>query len=175
MSSTTSPANVQTYHCICASLLLATTHTLSTLPRRAAPSLDAAIILPLPSSPPSFSSAEGGEAGESEADEDIPAEGYSMLLGMIQDTKPMIIRREDGFEKRLAFRCSRCSVVVGYEILGAEKTAGEGHAGRIVYLLPAGTVSTEVMARGGTDGNGEKWMDGSHVEIGKPGGVAVFE
>lgn len=175
MSSTALPPNVQTYHCICASLLLATTHTLSNLPRRAAPCLDAAIILPLPSGPPSFSSDEGGEGSEADALKDMPTEGYSTLLGMVQDAKPTMIRREDGFEKRLAFRCSRCSVMVGYEILGADKTAGEGYAGRVAYLLPAATVSTEVMARGGTDANGEKWVDGNHVDIGKPGAVSVFE
>lgn len=175
MSSTTLPINIQTYHCICTSLLLATTHTLSTLPRRAAPSRDAAIILPLPSKPPSFSSAEAGEAGKRVAREDMPTEGYSTLLGIVQDPKPTIIRREDGFEKRLMFRCSRCSLVVGYEILGLEKSAGEGHAGSVMYLLPAGTVSTEVMARGGPAENGEKWINGSHIEIGKPGVVTVFE
>lgn len=105
----------------------------------------------------------------------MPVEGYSMLLGMVQDTKPTIIRREDGFERRLVFRCSRCSVPVGYEILGVEQVEGEGYPGRIAYLLPAGMVSTEVMARGGVDRNGGKWIDGGHIEIGKPGTVSVFE
>lgn len=99
-----------------------------------------------------------------------------MLLGMVQDTKPMIIRREDGFERRLAYRCSRCAVTVGYEILSTERTEdGEGYAGKIIYLLPAGMVSTEIMTRGGVDGNGRKWVDGDHVEIVKPGAVAAFE
>ncbi|KAG0649330.1 hypothetical protein D0Z07_4134 [Hyphodiscus hymeniophilus] len=49
------PPKIQTYHCICTSLLLASTHTLSTLPRRAPPSLDGAYILPVPSHAPSFS------------------------------------------------------------------------------------------------------------------------
>lgn len=131
--------------------------------------------MPLPSLPPSFAPDESSAGAEAEAQRDMPAEGYSMLLGMAQDAKPTIIRREDGFEKRLVFRCTRCAVPVGYEILGAEQQGGEGYAGRIVYLLPAGLVSTEVMARGGVDGNGKKWVDGDHIDIVKPGAVPVFE
>jgi hypothetical protein len=106
----------------------------------------------------------------------MPIEGYSMLLGMLQDTKSTMIRREDGFERRLAYRCSRCAVTVGYEILGVERAEdAEGHAAKIVYLLPAGLVSTEVMAKGGVDGNGGKWVDGDYIEIVKPGAVSAFE
>jgi hypothetical protein len=105
----------------------------------------------------------------------MPVEGYSMLLGMAQDSKPTIIRRDDGFERRLVFRCTRCAVAVGYEILGVERKDGEGYSGRIMYLLPAGIVSTDVMARSGVDANGLKWVDGDHMEIAKPGAVSVFE
>lgn len=98
-----------------------------------------------------------------------------MLLGMVQDAKPTIIRREDGFERRLVFRCSRCAVPVGYEIVGAEHEGREGYVGRIIYLLLAGIVSTEVMARGGVDGGGRKWVDEDHMEMVKPGAVPVFE
>lgn len=176
MASNTLPPNIKSYHCICTSLLLATTHTLSSLPRRAPPSLDAAIILPVPPSPPSSSLGEDdADAKDAGAGKDMPPEGYSMLLGMVQDTKPTIIRREDGFERRLPFKCSRCSLVVGYEILGAEQTPGDGYEGRIVYLLPAGIVSTEVMAKGGINDKGENWVNGDHTDIGKPGAVSVFE
>jgi hypothetical protein len=113
----------------------------------------------------------------------MPPEGYSILLGVSQDKKTTIIRREDGFEKRLLFRCARCSLVVGYEILsdsdgmdldGKEK-ASEGYQGKVIYLLPAGIVSTEVMAKKGTDDKGAKWITEDNLEIRKAGAVPVFE
>ncbi|TVY58105.1 hypothetical protein LSUE1_G009078, partial [Lachnellula suecica] len=98
------PPKINTYHCLCSSLLLASTHTLSTLPRRSIISgLDSSLILPLPATPPSFSELE---------QQDMPAEGYTMILGMNKDSKTTIVRREDGFEKRMLWRCARCRVVV---------------------------------------------------------------
>lgn len=62
----------------------------------------------------------------------------------------VIVRREDGFERRRLFRCGRCGVGVGYEILGE----GEGEKGRkerVVYLLVGGLVKSEDM---GGEGEG---------------------
>lgn len=168
-------SSAHAYHCICTSLLLATTHSLSNLPRRIEPSLDAAIILPLPPGPPSLTPDEGSAAMGADVRREMPAEGYSMLLGTVQDSKPTITRREDGFERRLILRCGRCAVPVGYEIAGVEHAGAERFVGRIVYLLPAGLVSTEVMARGGLDGNGKNWVDGDRMGIVKPGAVPAFE
>jgi len=144
---------IHTYHCLCTSLLLATTHSLSTLPRRTG--LDSAIILPMPASPPQL---------EPESS-DIPSEGYTLLLSLTPDParRPTNIRREDGFEKRYLYRCGRCRLVVGYELdeshyCSAEKeTEAEGENGgagaeaertKILYLLPNGITSTDVMASG---------------------------
>ncbi|KKZ60369.1 hypothetical protein EMCG_04884 [[Emmonsia] crescens] len=42
---------------------------------------------------------------------------YTILLSTtIPDRKPTMIRREDGFEKRLLLRCGRCRVVMGYAL-----------------------------------------------------------
>ncbi|EEH07443.1 conserved hypothetical protein [Histoplasma capsulatum G186AR] len=42
---------------------------------------------------------------------------YTILLSTtIPDRKSIIIRREDGFEKRLMLRCGRCRVVMGYAL-----------------------------------------------------------
>jgi hypothetical protein len=170
------PPKIQTYHCLCTNVVLATTHSLSALPRRSSinsPSSDAAIILPLPSAPPTLSA----------EDADLPEEGYSMLLGTAQDKKVTLVRREDGFEKRVCWRCERCGVIVGYELQtqiqggeamdldGGEKGKGieEGYEGKVVYILPGGLQSTNVMERS----NGGKKMGEQDVTV--KGAVAVFE
>jgi hypothetical protein len=112
----------------------------------------------------------------------MPPEGYTILLGMVPDKKITIVRREDGFEKRVLYRCSRCRLVVGYELQtqrqsgdameldGGEKGKGreEGYQGKVVYLLPAGILSTEVMMERG------KRIGEENVGI-KRGAVSVFE
>src|SRR5450432_3935847 len=97
---------INTYHCLCTSLLLATTHTLSSLPRRAPPSLDSAIIVPLPPAPqPSTSSPPSEPEGEDDSDEDDgsrskpkeyeqkqrPELGYTLLLSTTLDRRPTLI------------------------------------------------------------------------------------
>lgn len=48
------------------------------------------------------------------------------LSTLIPETKPIIVRREDGFEKRILLRCGRCRVVVGYEIdSGVKNTSSD--------------------------------------------------
>lgn len=171
---------INTYHCICTTLLLATTHTLSSLPRRAEPALDKAFILPLP---PASSLAAAGEKAE-EVDDDAEPQardasgdaGYSLLLATTQDRKPTMVRREDGFEKRALLRCGRCRLVVGYKLDGMhfrtegaeavrkstdrEQEPGDAELGRktrtgdegveVVYLLPGGLVSSEDLKSGKT-------------------------
>lgn len=207
------PPPIQTYHCICTSLLLTTTHTLSSLPRRKPPTpdsttTDGAIILPLPSSPPDLTQEddrntsevdpgaerdnEKGKDGERAADEaTIPPQGYTILLGLQPDRKASIIRREDGFEKRVLYRCGRCRLVVGYEIVqassggpmdvdGGDDSGGVGkeqenaeYKGKVIYILPAGVMSTAVMAAGGKVEGGRRIEEG---ELGISGrAIGVFE
>ncbi len=116
----------------------------------------------------------------------MPPEGYTILLGMVPEKKITIVRREDGFEKRVLYRCSRCSIVVGYEIQGQGQWQGqgevmdvdtddkgkgreEGYTGKVVYLLPAGIMSTDVMM-----GRSGKRVLEEEVAI-KKGVVGVFE
>lgn len=65
---------------------------------------------------------------------------------LIQNLKParkaIVLRREDGFEKRRVYRCARCGVGVGYEVLG--DMGGEGE-GRVIFLLEGGLVETGEM------------------------------
>ena len=171
---------INTYHCICTTLLLATTHTLSSLPRRAEPGLDKALILPLP--PASMLAVTGETAEEREDDAEPQARdassdvGYSLLLATTQDRKPTMVRREDGFEKRMLLRCGRCRLVVGYKLdqahfrtegaeavgksTGGAQGPGDAELARksqaadeeveVVYLLPGGLMSSEDLKSGKT-------------------------
>jgi hypothetical protein len=203
---------IQTYHCICTSLLLTTTHTLSSLPRRkpldsSSSISDAAIILPLPSSPPVL---DLNKDTSQEKEAAYPTQGYTILLNLHPDRKASIIRREDGFEKRLLYRCGRCRLVIGYEIVPTTQPAssssgggqGQGgqpmdidggsgenekekglereeeaekkgeYTGKVIYILPAGVMSTEVMVAGGK-------VEGRRIEEGDLGisgrAIGVFE
>lgn len=59
-----------------------------------------------------------------------------------------MVQREDGWEKRRMWRCGRCGVDVGYEILGdgdpGDGTRADGgvKAGEVLYLLDGGLVET---------------------------------
>ncbi|TVY87585.1 hypothetical protein LAWI1_G005105, partial [Lachnellula willkommii] len=166
------------------------------------------IILPLPSSAPSPPSPPSPPSSPShpnpppdanpntnETPTPMPPEGHTILLNLSKSPKTTIIRRDDGFEKRVLWRCGRCGVVVGYEIagqglgLGGEKMdldvemgggengngKGKGkekekerYAGRVMYILPGGVTTTDVMS-----GVGRKIGEGD-VDIGA-GTVAAFE
>lgn len=119
------------------------------------------------SSPPSKKK-EGGKGKEGEEGEESQAakrlkllrKHYTILLSTtLPDRKHTVIRREDGFEKRLLLRCGRCRVVVGYVLdeeahrirpsTTAAATDGdedkeEGRE-KVVYLLPGSLVGTEDM------------------------------
>jgi hypothetical protein len=116
----------------------------------------------------------------------MPPEGYSMLLGMAPDKRVTIVRREDGFEKRVLWRCERCRVGVGYELQTQGEEAMEGlvegdgregkgkgreeeYEGKVMYLLPGGIMSTDVMM-----GRAGKRVEEGDVGI-RTGRVAIFE
>ncbi|GKZ29190.1 hypothetical protein AbraIFM66950_003629 [Aspergillus brasiliensis] len=171
---------VQTHHCrFCNHLLLATTRTLTSLPRRKSPAKDGALILPLPND---------HTIDEDDDDETITSQSqtqpskkkktqkhYTILLSTtIPDRKHTLVRREDGFEKRLFLRCGRCRVVMGYFLdevhflsgdVGKKSGDGDGDGDgekekerRVVYLLPGALVETGVMMR--DDGELEKVVKG---------------
>ncbi|CRG86920.1 hypothetical protein PISL3812_03933 [Talaromyces islandicus] len=81
------------------------------------------------------------EAETEEAHYTIP------LATLLPDPKPIIIRRDDGFEKRVLFKCGRCRVVVGYEIVPQRTAAAESEkkdgSGKVMYLMPGSLVATE--------------------------------
>ncbi|KFY29179.1 hypothetical protein V493_02502 [Pseudogymnoascus sp. VKM F-4281 (FW-2241)] len=107
---------------------------------------------------------------------------------MTPDRRITTIRREDGFEKRILWRCGRCRVVVGYELdpshfetavagggggdaeEGSSATRREsGGIGRVLYILPGWVQSTEHMASGKKIGEQGAVLEGAQL------GVAAWE
>ncbi|KAL4957201.1 hypothetical protein BDW69DRAFT_43898 [Aspergillus filifer] len=159
--------DIKTHHCrFCATLLLATTREYTSLPRRKTQnqSLDSAIILPLRNdNNHSTSTCTDDTQPQSQPQTQKQKQNhYTILLSSsTRDRKPTLIRREDGFEKRVFLRCGRCRVVVGYfldgvhfpgNLTGTATTGGaEGaEAGeeedRAIYLLPGALMETDIMS-----------------------------
>lgn len=137
MAEETTSTQSYTYHCLCSTLILTTTHDLQTLPHRHEPVRDSALIL----APPV-------DITRPDTSESHPAQSTSsILLNVAPERRPIIIRREDGFEKRTLFRCSRCKVVIGYSLDDAHWENSEPSL-RPVYLLPGGLLSTAEMVEG---------------------------
>jgi len=53
-----------------------------------------------------------------------------------------MIRREDGFEKRMLLRCRRCNLVIAYKLDEAQFGEGNMKAENFVYILPGALMST---------------------------------
>lgn len=131
-------AAIQTYHCACSALILATPYSLKELPTRKAPGKDAAIMLPLPEashSPDAMN--EGGLYVE------------STMHHIVADPKAIVVRRVDGFEFRRLMRCERCDLVVAYRV------DSEQAASNVLFILPESLTKTEDMAKGSA-------QEGSH-------------
>ncbi|KAL2356435.1 hypothetical protein BJ546DRAFT_517029 [Cryomyces antarcticus] len=150
--------HLHTYHCICTSLILASTTPLTALSARASPSLDKASILPLPPPPRSSSPSDSDDEDPSPSQNRPRSTHYALLLSTLLDRKPIVVRRTDGFEKRWLQRCGRCRVVIGYQLDASqyadvgkdeqEEGRRDGRREDVVYLLPGGLVSTEDMRAG---------------------------
>lgn len=86
---------------------------------------------------------------------------YSILLSTKIDRKPVVVRREDGFEKRILMRCGRCRLVIGYRLDGeGQDGRKERERERVVYLLPGGLMETEDMVAGRAPVREEDWAGG---------------
>lgn len=71
----------------------------------------------------------------------------SFMSNVVPDRKPVIIRREDGFEKRIVLRCSRCKLILGYQLDESHFDTTQ-QIPRPIYLLPGGLIGTEKMVKG---------------------------
>ncbi|KAI4727055.1 hypothetical protein E4T49_05149 [Aureobasidium sp. EXF-10728] len=133
---------IHTYHCICTQLVLASTSTLESLKTRAS---DSSHILPLPnlSSTPTTSH-------------------QASLTNTTIDTKPTVIRLEDGFEKRYFHKCGRCDLNIAYSLDKSQfedtKTLS-GVREDVAFLMPGGLMSTGDMKSG-------KDMDAEVAKVG---------
>lgn len=127
MSDRGTSAEVNTYHCICTTLILATSLDLSLLAKRKE-NADGALILPL-----------------STTDSDSNVSPTSILQNLVAERKPVVIKRDDGFEKRTLRRCKRCDLVIGYELDETHFDGSEVRADDVVYILPGSLQSTQNM------------------------------
>ena len=148
---------IHTYHCLCSTHLLTTPYILSELRQRAPPSLDHARILPFPSASLSIASEQANQYLRDIGDEQQQQQQQtsqimpSLLSSNIKPVKkPVVVQREDGWEKRRLWRCGRCGITVGYEIMRDEELAEDvtdgGKAaeevGKVSFLLEGGLMET---------------------------------
>jgi len=141
--------NAHTYHCICSQIILATTTPLSKFSRRSGSALDKAVIVPLLTS--SSTSVDNDEQPEVNKQSPVfESSQCAILVGAVLDPNAIIIRREDGFEKRYLRRCERCRLVIGYHLDSSQYDGAKGSGRRdgVVYILPGSLVSTEDMSEG---------------------------
>lgn len=165
------PREMYTYHCICSTHLLTTPYSISSLPQRAAPSLDCAKILPLPpfltptsckafddptsQSPlqtPNNNESSPSENTKDRASKDGRTDGSdsdSVLPSLTSPSfrptrKVIVVQRTDGWEKRRVWRCGRCGLGVGYEVLREDqgKEGKKEGKGRVLFLLEGSLVAT---------------------------------
>lgn len=113
-----------TYHCLCTTLILITTHDLESSPRRKEPALDRAHIVAL-----------------------SEENSISRLYNVVEDEN-VVVKREDGFEQRQLIRCSGCNLIVGYKLDQAHYLEHSIDAARVAYLLPGGLTTTNDMEDG---------------------------
>lgn len=76
-----------------------------------------------------------------EAEDVLSQSNTSVLMNIHPDRRPIVVQREDGFEKRILLRCGRCKLVVGYVLNAVD-------ASSVTYILPGGLVETSEMSKG---------------------------
>lgn len=121
-------AQIHTYHCICNELVAAVFGPLQDAQKR---SKDNAAICTLSSST-------------------IPSKGSIVLSSSTHiEDEALVLKLDDGFEKRYAVRCGRCDLQIAYMLDQASfDEASSGRKSDVVYLLPGGLMSTDEMKEG---------------------------
>ena len=82
--------------------------------------------------------------------EGLPTAGAVVLAeSSIHESRPFVLKLEDGFEKRYGAKCRRCDLLIGYWLDKSQFEATEhGARSDVIYLLPGGLMSTEEMKAG---------------------------
>ena len=121
-------SHIYTYHCICSELVLATFAPLENLPKRKG---DGAAICKITSS-------------------DLPTPSGVVLSGSTVETdSPVVLKLEDGFEKRYGLQCRRCDLQIGYYLDKSQfEEQEQGIRADVMYILPGGLMGTDEMKVG---------------------------
>ena len=116
-----------------------------------------------------------GNENESDKDNHIDIDHVTILLSTIlPNSFRSIIRRGDGFEKRIFLRCGRCHVFIGYFLDAVhfplqntsnsdDNTDADGEP-TVVYILPGALVESHVLAESdegklaAKDGEWKEWF-----------------
>jgi hypothetical protein len=102
---------ISTYHCICTELLFAAPRPLPNYPKR---SLDSSSICTLTSN------------------------ACTLTPFATVDETPIVLKLEDGFEKRYAIKCARCGLLFAYQLDLSQFEETKAESGRredVVYVL----------------------------------------
>lgn len=80
-----------------------------------------------------------------------------MLHSLKETSNAIMVRREDGFEKRYPSRCTRCNLVVAYHLDWSQFATDEQseqirnqkeRRDDVLYVLPGSVLTTEKMRAG---------------------------
>lgn len=82
---------------------------------------------------------------------------------MLEHDVPIVLKLEDGFEKRYFLQCGRCDLKVAYRLDKSQfdggGVGGEGVREDVLYVLPGALVSTDEVRRE-MDGEGGDGVGG---------------
>lgn len=125
-----SETHIYTYHCLCTELILATFQPLTSFPTRKSDNSHICTT----------------------AKSSLPAPQAVLLSGSTtNDDSPVIIKLEDGFEKRYHAQCRRCDLNVAYRLDKSHFGDFEAEAGvrtDVLYIFLGGLMSTDDMKEG---------------------------
>lgn len=121
---------VSTYHCLCTELVLSTTIDLKDVPKRQS---DNSLIC-------------------TTTDGNSFTPGTSILeTAITTDDNPVVLKLDDGFEKRYLVKCGRCGLTLGYQLDLSQFEGTKEKIGRredVVYLLAGAVLGTQDVRTG---------------------------
>ena len=107
---------------------------------------------PPPKAPKQFATEDSDNEDDDAA---ADAAGYTILLALLRrDRAPKVVAREDGFEKRVIWRCGRCKVIVAYMLDESQykgvkgKEPAKGADGGSLYVLPGALTESGKLGEG---------------------------